>query len=115
MGKGFDTFMENTYWRTIYEEAPTERLKEYYRLRFDISPFVMGEYYRDGKTEKRLKELSLSRDEIAYIQKFAGSGQAGYYYQHFIDRLSGEYEGYGFPAAAFQVEEWNPWYRPVVN
>lgn len=115
MGKGFDTFMENPYWRRICEEAPTEKLKEYYRLRFDISPFVMGADYHDGEAEKRLQELLLSGDEIAYIQKFAGSGQAGYYYQQFIDRLSGEYEGYCFPAAAFQVEEWNPWYRPEVS
>ena len=29
MGKGFETFMENPYWRGVYESAPTEELKEY--------------------------------------------------------------------------------------
>ena len=29
MGKGFDTFIENPYWRKIYEEAPGEYLKEH--------------------------------------------------------------------------------------
>ena len=40
-------------------------------------------------------------EENLYIQKFAGSCQARHFYQSFIDRLSGEYEGYCFPAAAF--------------
>ena len=45
MGKGFDTFMENPYWRKIYDEAPSEYLKEYYRIMFDTSPIVIGNDY----------------------------------------------------------------------
>ena len=56
MGKGFDTFMENPYWKKVYEGAPSKELKEYYRIRFDTSPFVMGEKYRDESAESRLKE-----------------------------------------------------------
>ena len=110
MGKGFDTFMQNPYWRRIYEEAPSEELKEYYRIRFDLSPFVMGDEYRDEDAEKRLEELPLSKSDIEYIRRFAGSGRARRYYEQFIRRLSGEYEGWCFPAAAFQAEIWNPWY-----
>ena len=115
MGKGFDTFMKNPYWREVYESAPSERLKEYYRLRFDLSPFVMGEDYHDPKASHKLEELLLSREDIQYIQKYAGSGMAWTYYEKFIQRLTGEYEGYSFPAAAFQVEIWNPWYQADLN
>ena len=110
MGKGFDTFMENPYWRKVYEEAPGEALKEYYRIRFDMSGFVMGEQYRDEDGERSLEELPLSKRDIEYLREHAGSGMARAYYQKYIERLSGEYEGRRFPAAAFQAEEWNPWY-----
>ena len=63
MGKGFDTFMENPYWRKVYEEAPSEELKEYYRLRYDLSTFVMGEAYRDEEAERKLGELILLKAE----------------------------------------------------
>ena len=115
MGKGFDTFMENPYWREVYESAPSERLKEYYRLRFDLSPFVMGEDYQDPEASQKLEELLLSRKDIQYIEKYAGSGMARAYYEKFIQRLTGEFEGYSFPAAAFQVEIWNPWYQADLN
>ena len=112
MGKGFDTFMLNPYWKKIYDEAPSERLKEYYRIRYDASGFENEE---PVDVDEELKQIPLSREEIQYIQKFAGSGQARKYYQRFIDKLSGEYEGYCFPAAAFQVELWNPYYDADTN
>ena len=115
MGKGFDTFMANPYWRRIYAEAPSERLKEYYRLRYEISPFVMGEDYRDETAEQRLQELLLTKSDIEYIRQFAGSGIAKHYYEKFIQKLTGEHEGRSFPAVAFQVEIWNPWYEESHN
>ena len=115
MGKGFDTFMENPYWRKIYEEAPSENLKEYYRIRFEISPFIMGEDYIDKEAETLLENLPLSRSDIQYIRKHAGSGMARHYYDGAIEKLSGEYEGYAFQASRFQVEIWNPWYNPKLN
>lgn len=114
-GKGFSTFMKNPYWKNVYENAPSEELKEYYRIRFEISPFVMGDDYHDAEKEKRLKELSLSKEDIQYIQKYAGSGQARSYYEKAIQRLSGEYEGFGLPAEVFQVEIWNPWYEAEIS
>ena len=110
MGKGFDTFMENPYWQEVYTRAGSRELKEYYRLRFDKSRFVLGAEYCDKEADARLNELLLSKSDIQYIQRYAGSGMAWSYYERFIRRLCGEYEGYRFPAAAFQVEEWNPWY-----
>ena len=115
MGKGFDTFMENPYWRKMYEEAPSEELKEYYRIRFDNSGFVTGKENPDEEAEKRLEELPLSKQDIEYLKQYAGSGMARAYYRKHIERLSGEYEGWCFPAAAFQVEEWNPWYGADLN
>ena len=88
MGKGFDTFMANPYWRRVYEEAPSEELKEYYRLRFDISRFVMGEDHRDAEAEDRLEKLPLAKSDIEYIQKHAGSGMAKSYYEKFIRKLT---------------------------
>ena len=115
MGKGFDTFMENPFWREIYESAPSEELKEYYILRFDLSPFVMGEKYRNSAISKKLKELLLSKEDIQYIQKYSGNGMAKAYYKQYIEKLSGEYEGCRISAAALQAEIWNPWYNPQVN
>ncbi len=112
MGKGFDTFMDNPYWKRIYDEAPTERLKDYYRIRYDASDFVNDE---PVDVDEELERIPLSKEEIQYIQRFAGNGQARHYYQRFIDKLSGEYEGYCFPAAPFQVELWNPYYDEETN
>ena len=110
MGKGFDVFMENPYWRKVYEEAPNERLRDYYRIRFDMSTFVMGPEYRDEEAERKLKELILYKSDIQYIKRFAGSGIAWHYYQRAIQKLEGEAEGCGLPASAFCGEIWNPWY-----
>ena len=115
MGKGFDTFMANPYWRRIYEEAPSEELKEYYRIRYDTSPFVMGKDHCDKEAEARLEKLPLSKTDIEYIRRYAGSGMARRYYDRCIQRLTGEYEGWCLPAAAFRSEVWNPWYDPGKN
>ena len=112
MGKGFDEFVKNPYWKKIYENAPSKELKEYYKIRFDMSPFVVGEEFKDDAAEKRLKKILLNKEDIQYIRDNAGSGQAKHYYDGAIKKLSGEYEGYSLPAEAFQVEVWNPWYRP---
>ena len=111
MGKGFDTFMENPFWRKLYDEAPSEELKEYFRVVFDASGFIGGNEHKNGKTKSILEKLPLSKEDIEYLRDHAGSGQARAYYQKFIDRLSGQYKGWCFPAAAFRVEDRNPYYR----
>ena len=113
MGKGFDTFMENPYWRRVYEEAPGEYLKEYYRIMFDNSPFVMGSSYRDEKAEEQLDDLWISKDELEYLLKHAGMAQAKIFYKKCIDTLkaAGKEDLY-VSAKCLRVEIRNPWYIP---
>ena len=61
MGKGFDTFMENPYWRKIYEDAPSEKLREYYKIRYDSSGFVEG---KPIDVDEQLERILLSKEEI---------------------------------------------------
>ena len=35
MGVGFDTCMKNSFWKGIYDNAPSDEVKEYYRIMFD--------------------------------------------------------------------------------
>ena len=44
--------MENAYWRRVYEEALSERLKEYFHLVFDQSPFVTEKRTGIGKRKE---------------------------------------------------------------
>ncbi len=113
MGKGFDTFMGNPYWRRIYEEAPGENLKEYYRIMFDISPFVMGSSYRGEKAEICLDELWISQEELEYLLKHATLAQAKAFYRKCINTLkeAGE-EGLCVSARCLMGEIRNPWYIP---
>ena len=39
----------------VYNNAPSQNLKDYYRVAFDISPFVMGDDYDDSKDIKHPK------------------------------------------------------------
>ena len=112
MGKGFDTFMANPYWRRIYEEAPGEYLKEYYRIMFDSSPYVMGDDYQDEAAEARLKELWINAEELAYLRDHAGMNQAKAFYQRCIITLAeAEEEGLCVAASSLKGEIRNPWYE----
>ncbi len=112
MGKGFEVFMENPYWRKIYDEAPSEYLKEYYLIMFDTSPFVMGDDYIDEEVEVKLRNLWLSKDEIRYLRDHAGIAQAKGFYQKCIDRLDKSEENLSISASIFRGEMRNPWYEP---
>ena len=37
---GFDAFMDNPYWKRIYEEAPSDELRAYYKIMFNTSTFL---------------------------------------------------------------------------
>ena len=74
MGKGFDAFMKNPYWRNQYERAPSERLKRYYELVFDSSPFVMGANYKSEKVDAELRKLRLEKSDVEYLASFAVGG-----------------------------------------
>lgn len=112
MGKGFDTFMANPYWRKIYEQAPGEHLKEYYRIMFDTSPFVTGDGDPDEAAGARLKELWINAEELAYLRDHAGMPQAKAFYQRCIDTLAAaEEEGLCVAASCLKGEIRNPWYQ----
>ena len=112
MGRGFDTFMENPYWRRIYEEAPGENLKEYYRIMFDISPFVIEDNSNDKTAETQLDDLWISRDELEYLLKHANTAQAKLFYKKCIETLNeADEEGLCVSAACLRGEIRNPWYN----
>lgn len=113
MGRGFDTFMENPYWRGIYEEAPGENLKEYYRIMFDISPFIMGSSFLDEETEARLEDLWILQEELEYLLHHASMVQAKMFYRKCISTLKeADVEGLCVSANCLRGEIRNPWYIP---
>jgi len=113
MGKGFDTFMENPYWRRIYEEAPGENLKEYYRIMFDTSPFITENNYMDERTETQLDKLWISRKELEYLLRYAGTGRAKIFYKKCIETLKKvDEEDLCVSAGCLRGEIRNPWYIP---
>ena len=111
MGKGFDTFMENPYWKGIYENAPSNSLRRYFQIRFDHSGFVKGAPRQGSAAEKELQEIPLTKEDVQYIQSITRIGNARMFYKVFIDKLAGEHEGKCVRASMFQIEEWNPYYR----
>ena len=111
MGKGFDTFMQNPYWKRIYKNAPSENLEQYFWIRFDHSGFVQGADHRGKDADERLQDIALNKEDIQYIQSITRSGNARVFYKVFIEKLAGEYEGRSIRASVFQVEEWNPNYK----
>ena len=111
MGKGFDTFMENEYWCGLYQAAPSDALREYFRIMFDTSPFVT-ESEMDSDSLKALENIDLNKEDIAYLQSITGSAQGRAYYQQYLDHLTGENADGVFPASAFRAELRNPWYKP---
>lgn len=114
MGKGFDTFMENPYWRRIYSQAPGEDLKEYFRIMFDTSPYIVKTDFKDEKAEARLKELWISKEELEYLKKHAGSAQAKGFYQKCIEMLKeADEEGLCISASCLKCELRNPWFQPA--
>ena len=56
---GFEAFMKNPSWKEIYDNAPTEFLKEYYKFEFNTDP----EYYK-GSEEEYLKKLREFREKF---------------------------------------------------
>ena len=74
MGKGFDTFMQNPYYKEQYDNAPSKEVKRYYELTWDRSPFVMGADYDGKKEAEELKKLRLSKKDVEYLAKFAVEG-----------------------------------------
>lgn len=90
MGKGFDLFMRNPYWRKIYEEAPTERLKEYWRLTFEVD----GSNFRNPRRRRQLDKVDavLTVEELRYLLEVSGNGHERRILRKRIERMEREAE-----------------------
>ncbi len=75
MTTGFDVFMSNPYWRQVYENAPSDRLKENYKRSFeyhglDRLNLSFGEKMRIRKElEKQDREdpIILTKEDWQYL------------------------------------------------
>ena len=74
MGKGFDLFMQNPYYREQYENAPSKELKRYLELEWDSSLFVVGEGYDTSKEDEEMRNLKLKKSDVEYLAKYAVGG-----------------------------------------
>ena len=113
MGRNFDHFMENDYWKSIYDNAPSEELREYYRIMFECYSFDTDENDIDGKeaADERLMEIILTRQDAEYILAHAGSPMAKRQYSKIITWLFDEEESDAVSASMFKGEIRNPEYR----
>ena len=108
----FDSFMKNPYWKCVYEKAPSDECKEYYKLMFEYFSFETDEEDEEGirNANERLMELMLSREDAEYIRERAGNPMAKHHYREIITWL---FDGEGADAVSasmFKGEIRNPGY-----
>ena len=110
--KIFDHFMQNPYWKRIYEKAPSDECKEYYRIMFEYFSFETDEEDEEGiqRADDRLTELMLTRQDAEYIRERAGSPMAKYHYRKIIMWWFDEEKAETAPASMFKGEIRNPDY-----
>lgn len=84
MGKGFDTFMQNPYYREQYEGAPTESLKKYFKQSWDRNPFIVGEDYDDTDSDQEIDESQFTKEEVEYLAKYAVGGQQKAFFKKWL-------------------------------
>ena len=113
--KIFDHFMENPYWKSILENAPSDECREYYRIMFEY--FSFGTEGADEaairSAGERLAELMLTREDAEYIKAHAGSGTAEHHYKAIIRRFFDDQSSDAVPASMFKGEIRNPDYTPA--
>ena len=80
MGKGFDEFMKNPYYREQYENAPTERLKRSFELSWDRD-------YLTREEREEYRNLRLSREEVEYLAQFAVGGYKKWFFKKWLSQL----------------------------
>lgn len=86
MGKGFDLFMRNPYYRQMYENAPTERLKQCLKREWDESPFVTGDVSALEAVEPTTS-TKLDKNEVEYLAKFAVGGAEKAFYKKWLSQF----------------------------
>lgn len=108
----FERFMDNPYWKCVYDNAPSDECREYYRIMFEYFSFESDENDVEGinNADDRLKELMLTKEDAEYIRERAGNPIAKHHYREIITWL---FEGEGtdtVPAAMFKGEIRNSGY-----
>ena len=111
----FDFFMENPYWKSIYENAPSYECREYYRLMFEYFSFYKDEEDKEGirGADERLKELMLTREDAEYIKDHAGGNIAWHQYGITIRWLFDDEKADTASASMFKGEIRNPDFTPA--
>ena len=112
MGRVFDLFMENPYWKCVYEKAPSEECKEYYKIMFEYFSFETDEDDVEGirSANDRLMELMLSREDAEYIKDCTDNPLAKHHYREIITWLFDGEEADTVSASMFKGEIRNPCY-----
>ena len=82
MGKGFNTFMRNPYYRKMYEEAPTERLRKSFQVEWDNNPFITGKDPNMDNSEGTGEKLT--KEEVEYLARFAVGGAEKAFYKKWL-------------------------------
>lgn len=85
MGKGFDLFIKNPYWKRYYEDAPSLALKEYIRLGFENSPFVTNKRTNDYVEERNRIASRFTNEDWQYLIDHTTSGLAKSEYSKHIE------------------------------
>ena len=76
MKNGFDTFMENPYWKKYYENAPSDALKEYIRFEFENNPYVSEKRADNYEEEKAKITARFTGEDRQYLIDNTTNGQA---------------------------------------
>jgi hypothetical protein len=113
--KIFDYFMENPYWKSVYENAPSDECREYYKIMFEYFSFETDEEDVAGikGADERLMELMLTREDAEYIEDHAGGSIARHQYGITIRWLFDDEKADTASASMFKGEIRNPDYTPV--
>ena len=113
--KIFDIFMENPYWKCVYEKAPSDECKEYYRIMFEYFSFETDEDDKEGirNANERLMDLMLSREDAEYITDRAGNPLAKHHYKETITWLFDGERADTVSASMFKGEIRNPGYAVI--
>ena len=116
MKKTLELFMKNPYWKGIYDNAPSEEVKEYYRIMFEFFSFESDENDPGIEAaEERLMDLMLTRQDAEYVRDHSGMGIARGSYNKWIEKLFDEEKAEAISASFFRGELRNPYYQPAKN
>ena len=112
--KNFDLFMKNPYWKRIYENAPSDECKGYYRIMFEYFSFETDEEDRAGiknaDPDDQLMNLMLSKEDAEYIEEWAETKLAKHQYRDVITWLFDGEKAAAVSASMFKGEIRNPHY-----